>query len=95
MYFQYMCGEARIAAGVPCEASELVYFRKKIGESGVELILNESIRINEDDAQDDDVIVDTTVQEKNITFSNDDKMFKKIIRACWKIASINDIKLRQ
>jgi IS5 family transposase len=95
MYFQYMCGEVRIAAGAPCEASELVYFRKRIGESGIELILKESIRINEDDAQDDDVMVDTTVQEKNITFPTDDKMFKKIIRACWKIASINGIKLRQ
>ena len=95
MYFQYMCGEVRIAAGAPCEASELVYFRKRIGESGIELILKESIRINQDDAQDDDVIVDTTVQEKNITFPTDDKMFKKIIRACWKIASINGIKLRQ
>ena len=95
MYFQYMCGEVRIAAGAPCETSELVYFRKRIGESGIELILKESIRINEDDAQDDDVMVDTTVQEKNITFPTDDKMFKKIIRACWKIASINDIKLRQ
>ena len=95
MYFQYMCGEVRIAAGAPCEASELVYFRKRIGESGIELILKESIRINQDDAQDDDVMVDTTVQEKNITFPTDDKMFKKIIRACWKIASINDIKLRQ
>ena len=77
MYFQYMCGEVRIAAGAPCEASELVYFRKRIGESGIELILKESIRINQDDAQDDDVIVDTTVQEKNITFPTDDKMFKK------------------
>jgi hypothetical protein len=34
----------------PCEASELVHFRKRIGESGIELILKESIRINGNDS---------------------------------------------
>ena len=29
----------------PCASSELVHFRKRIGEKGVELILKESIRV--------------------------------------------------
>jgi len=45
-YYQYFCGETSFVAGVPCEASELVHFRKRIGETGIELILKESIRIN-------------------------------------------------
>ena len=68
IYYQYFCGETSFIVGPPCEASELVHFRKRIGEQGVELILKESIRVNGDDAHDDNVNVDTTVQEKNITF---------------------------
>lgn len=63
IYYQYFCGEGVFVPGVPCEASQLVHFRKRIGESGAELILKESIRVNEDDSNDDNVNIDTTVQE--------------------------------
>lgn len=33
----------------PRHATELVRFRKRVGESGLELILSESIRVNQDD----------------------------------------------
>ena len=33
----------------PCNASELVHFRKRIGEKSMELILSESIRVNKED----------------------------------------------
>src|SRR5690606_36008687 len=70
-YYQYFCGEKSFVPGVPCEASELVHFRKRIGKEGVALILKESIRINGDDPDNPHVNVDTTVQEKNITFPTD------------------------
>lgn len=81
-----------------CVPTELVVFRQRIGEPGVELILQESIRVNE--PQDDHnagmvVSVDTTVQEKNITFPTDDKLYKKIIKKCWIIADEELIDLRQ
>ena len=63
----------------PCEASELVHFRRRIGESGIELILKESIRINGNDSHDSTSSIDTTVQEKNITFPTDSKLHRKII----------------
>lgn len=85
-YYQYFCGETSFVPGVPCEASELVHFRKRIGESGIELILKESIRINGSDSDDDNVSIDTTVQEKNITFPTDTKLHKKIIDKCMQIA---------
>jgi len=72
-----------------------VHFRKRIGESGVELILKESIRINGKEALDPDVNIDTTVQEKNITFPTDSKLHKKIIQKCKFIAQKEDIELRQ
>lgn len=94
-YYQYFCGEPIFVPGLPCEASELVHFRNRIGESGITLILKESIRVNGDDANDDDVNVDTTVQEKNITFPTDAKLHRKIIKNCHKIAATEDIALRQ
>jgi IS5 family transposase len=95
IYYQYFCGETSFVSGAPCEASELVHFRHRIGEKGIELILKESIRINGDDGQDDDVNIDTTVQEKNITFPTDAKLHKKIIKKCKGIASEEQLPIRQ
>ena len=98
-YYQYLSGEQNFQPKIPCVPTELVAFRKRIGEAGVELILKESIRINkaDDDKPDNNVIVslDTTVQEKNITYPTDDKLYKKIIKRCWKIADQEAIDLRQ
>lgn len=94
-YYQYFCGEQSFVAGVPCEASELVHFRKRIGEAGILLILKESIRINGKDSEHPHVNVDTTVQEKNITFPTDSKLHKKIINKCHQIADKEGIQIRQ
>lgn len=45
-YYQYFCGMEAFGTAAPCAASELVHFRHRIGEEGVELILKESIRVN-------------------------------------------------
>lgn len=81
-YYQYFCGQLNFIPSVPCEASELVHFRKRIGEAGIELIFKESIRINGEDAHEGRVSVDTTVQEKNITYPTDAKLHRKIIAKC-------------
>lgn len=94
-YYQYFCGERAFVPGFPCEASELVHFRKRIGEWGIELILKESIRINGSDSDDDNVNIDTTVQEKNITFPTDAKLHKKIIAKCKQIAAEEQLPVRQ
>ena len=95
IYYQYFCGEKFFVPSVPCEASELVHFRKRIGEPGIELILKESIRINGEESNDDNVNIDTTVQEKNITFPTDAKLHKKIIKKCQKIAITEQLPVRQ
>lgn len=61
----------------------------------VSLILRGSVRINGKDSNDKDIYIDTTVQEKNITFPTDDKLARKIIKKCWKIAGRNGSELRQ
>jgi len=95
IYYQYFCGESSFVPGFPCEASELVHFRNRIGEKGVELILKESIRVNGRDSNDDQVNIDTTVQEKNITFPTDAKLHKKIIKKCQTIAEEEQLPVRQ
>jgi len=94
-YYQYFGGENYFASKQPCVATELVEFRKRIGEEGVELIFKESIRINGKDGEKDILSADTTVQEKNITFPTDDKLYKKIISKCQDIAEKENIELRQ
>lgn len=98
IYFQYFSGEQYFKPGTPCVPTELIAFRQRIGEAGVELILQESIRVNEppDKGSMGAVVsVDTTVQEKNITYPTDDKIYKKIIKKCWIIAVEESIDLRQ
>lgn len=94
-YYQYFCGEQSFIPSVPCEASELVHFRNRIGKEGCELILQESIRINGDDANEDRIIVDTTVQEKNITYPTDSKLHRKIINSCLAISKKEQLHIRQ
>lgn len=57
--------------------------------------MKESIRINGQDGEDDKVNIDTTVQEKNITFPTDAKLHKKIIKKCKEIAKKEDLSVRQ
>ncbi|GLB53895.1 hypothetical protein NBRC110019_29360 [Neptunitalea chrysea] len=83
-YFQYFSGEQQQHWGQPCAASDLVHFRQRIGESGVEKILKHSIDKHGKDGQDPDVSVDSTAQEKNITYPTDAKLHKKIIDKCVK-----------
>jgi len=95
VYYQYFCGEKVFASKQPCVATELVEFRKRIGEEGIELIFKESIRINGKDGQEQEATTDTTVQEKNITFPTDAKLHKKIITKCVALSEREGVELRQ
>jgi len=57
--------------------------------------LKESIRINGDDRFDPDVSIDTTVQEKNITYPTDNKLHRKIITKCKVISEKEELPIMQ
>lgn len=95
VYFQYFCGALVSQWGQPCAASDLVHFRHRIGEEGVEKILHHSIDKHHKDGQQPHVSIDTTVQEKNITYPTDAKLAKKIIDKCVKKASKEGLTLRR
>lgn len=94
-YYQAFCGELEFQWQFPCDPSDLVYFRKRIGEKGFERILASSIVIHGKNALEKEVCIDTTVQEKNITFPTDAKLYRKIIVRCLKLAKAASIKLRR
>lgn len=94
-YFQYFSGFDVVQWTHPCASSDLVYFRKRISTDGVEKILQHSIEKHGKDGKDKHVSIDTTAQEKNITYPTDSKLRKKIIDKCVKIATKERIVLRR
>lgn len=94
-YAQFFCGERELQWGMACEPSELVHFRNRIGAEGAEKILAASIRLHGECAKEKEVVVDTTTQEKNITYPTDTKLAAKIVRGGVKIARREGIVLRQ
>lgn len=56
------------AASSGLSESCLTYFRRRIGGDGVRKIIEISVAIHGDKAKEAEVVVDSTVQEKNITF---------------------------
>lgn len=95
-YFQYFCGYSDFQTALPCHSTDLVYFRNRIGVDGFEYILKTSIELHNDkDTQEEQVIVDTTVQESNLTYPTDGKLAIKIINHLHKIAKKEGVKLRR
>ena len=94
-YWQYFTGEVYFQTEKPFDPSEFVHFRKRIGEKGAERLLKLSVDLFGKEAKEKEVLIDTTVQEKNITFPTDTKLHKKIIDKCNTIAETEDIILRQ
>jgi len=94
-YWQYFCGEVEMQWGAPCEPSDLVHFRHRIGEAGMQLILAVSIQLHGPKGGEKEVVIDTTVQEKNVTYPTDTKLYRKVIVRGWKLADKEQIQLRR
>ncbi len=94
-YYQLFCGMDQLQWDLPCDPSDLVYFGKRIGDEGATLILAVTAQMHGKRAQEPEIVVDTTVQEKNITHPSDTKLARKIIKPCWKLAKQQGLKLRR
>jgi len=94
-YYQYFCGFSEYTPALPCHATELVKFRNRIGKTGMEAIFKMSVELHGDAANESQVIVDSTVQQSNMTFPTDGKLAIKIVVKLLKIAKNEDIKLRR
>jgi len=92
-YYQAFTGETEFQWQMPCDPTDLTYFRKRIGSEGHEKILAVSIAMHQDKVDEEEMCIDTTVQEKNITFPTDAKQYRKIHQQLLKIARSEKIGL--
>lgn len=94
-YMQHFCGRVFFEHQFPCDPSNFVHFRKRIGEEGIEKIFSYSVRMHDAKTKTSNfVLSDTTVQENNTTFPTDAKLCKKVIDYCNKIAENEGVKQR-
>lgn len=94
-YYQYFCGFHEFQVALPCHSTDLVYFRKRIGTEGVEEIFGMSVKLHGKAVEEKQVIIDTTVQEKNVTYPTDGKLAIKMIHQLHRIAKEEAIQLRR
>jgi transposase, IS5 family len=99
-YWQYFCGMAYFEPKLPCDATTLIKFRGLLGEEGCEEILAQTLNMAvgmeliEPKAL-ERVIVDTTVQEKNITHPTDSKLLETARAKLVQVAQGHGVELKQ
>lgn len=94
-YMQYFCGQAYFQHTFPCDPSDFVHFRKRIGPEGLEVIFAHSVDIHDKKARCTIATSDTTVQENNTSFPTDAKLAKKVIDQCNRIVKNEGLAQRQ
>jgi IS5 family transposase len=99
-YFQHFCGEEHFRHTAPFDRSSMTRWRQRMGDARLEILLQESlaIAVKTDAVAVKDlskVIVDTTVQEKAITFPTDAKLLNGARVMLVKLAKKHGLKLRQ
>jgi IS5 family transposase len=99
-YYQYFCGEEFFQHRLPLDRSSMTNWRHRMGEERLQALLQESLAVATrtgamkpgDLAR---VIVDTTVQPKNITFPTDAKLLNRAREKLVKLAKKLGVELRQ
>jgi transposase, IS5 family len=99
-YWQYFCGFEYFHHACPIDPTSLIKWRQRIGGKGCEKILSLTIQagIESEVVTKRDfkrVIVDTTVQEKNIAFPTDSALYLTGLEKLVGISKDLGIKLRQ
>ncbi len=94
-YFQMFCGYTEFSRTPACHSTELVHFRKRIGTEGIESLFRMSVQLHGKAALEKTVNIDTTVQEKHITYPTDAKLAIKIINRLNKLAKAHGIQQRR
>src|SRR5258708_6401543 len=99
-YYQYFCGEEFFQHRLPLDRSSMTNWRHRMGEERLQALLQESLAVATrsgamkpgDLAR---VIVDTTVQPKNITFPTAAKLLNRAREKLVKLAKKLGVELRQ
>lgn len=99
-YWQYFCGFETMQHDLPLHPTSLTKWRQRVGAEKLVELLGETLALalrehqvtKQELAQ---VNVDTTVQEKNITYPTDSKLLHKAIVKLGQAAKKRGVKLRQ
>ena len=99
-YWQYLCGETFFQHRPPIARSGLSKWRKRIGEKGLEALLQQTLTVGLDSGAVKKtslkrVSVDTTVQPKAIMHPTDVKLLNRSRERLVRLAGQHDIRLRQ
>ena len=99
-YYQYFCGEEFFQHRLPLDRSSMTNWRNRMGEERLQALLQESLAVATKTgamkpSELSRVIVDTTVQPKNITFPTDAKLLNRAREKLVKLAKKLGVELRQ
>ena len=99
-YFQYLTGEAFFCHELPFDRSSMTRWRQRMGEERIAALLQESlaVAVKTDAMKPQDtrrVIVDTTVQPKNVMFPTDAKLINRARERLVRLAKKVGFELRQ
>jgi len=99
-YFQYLCGEEFFCHALPFDRSSLTRWRQRMGEEKIIALLQESLNVavktgamKPSDTR--RIIVDTTVEPKNVMFPTDAKLINRAREKLVKLAQKLGVDLRQ
>jgi transposase, IS5 family len=99
-YYQFFCGEAFFQHRLVFDRSSLTRWRQRMGEARLQALLQESLAVaaKTEAIKPSDlnrVIVDTTVQPKNVMFPTDARLLNRAREILVRLAPQCHVKLRQ
>jgi IS5 family transposase len=99
-YWQFFCGEEFFRHKLPINPSQMTRWRQRIGEKGVEKLLQLTIEAGKTtktvtEQSFEKIIVDTTVEPKAVQHPTDARLYRKVHAAMLRIAEKEGLDLRQ
>lgn len=99
-YYQHFCGEEFFQHELVLDRSSLTRWRQRMGEEKVRALLQESLAVATrteaiKPSQLSEVIVDTTVQPKNVMFPTDARLMNRAREILVRLAKRHGVRLRQ
>ena len=99
-YYQYFCGEEFFQHQLVFDRSSLTRWRQRMGEERLQALIQESLSVAVKTkaikpSELSRVIVDTTVQPKNVTFPTDAKLLNRAREKLVRLAKLTGVGLRQ
>jgi IS5 family transposase len=99
-YYQYFCGEEFFQHRLVFDRSSMTRWRNRVGEDRLQALLQESLSVaTKTDAikpsELSRVIVETTVQPKNVMFPTDARLLNRARKKLLRLAKLHGVALRQ